>query len=222
MAASLNMKLSEMVSFERGLSENLCQSLPPVFSGILRRWSLWPTGEDAISKDLRINQRIRAKEIRLISQDGEQLGIVALDQALAMGEEAGLDVVEVAPNARPPVCKLMDYGKYKYLQKQKAKEAKKNQSQIQLKEVKLRPKTDTHDRDVKKRHIIRFLQEGNKAKVTLIFRGREIHHKELGARILRELAEDIADVAVVEKMPSMEGRSMIMILAPKGDAPSSS
>ena len=141
-----------------------------------------------------------------------------MDQALKLAEESGFDLVEVAPNARPPVCKLMDYGKYKYLQKQKAKEAKKNQSQIQIKEVKLRPKTDTHDLEVKKRHIMRFLEEGNKAKITLVFRGREIHHKELGIRVLQEMAQELAEVCIVEKEPSLEGRSIIMILAPKGEA----
>lgn len=132
-----------------------------------------------------------------------------------MAEEAGVDLVEVANTARPPVCKLMDYGKYKYEQKQKAKEAKKNATQIQVKEVQLRPKTDEHDIDFKIRHIQRFLDEGDKAKITVKFRGREITHKEQGFKLLEKVIEDVTEYGLVESAPKMEGRTMIMILAPK-------
>lgn len=132
-----------------------------------------------------------------------------------MAEEAGLDLVEVAPQAKPPVCKLMDYGKYKYLQKQKAKEAKKNATQIQVKEVKLRPKTDDHDVQTKVRHIRRFLEDGDKAKVTIMFRGREITHRERGLMVLDRIKEELEEDATVEQRPKMEGRTMIMVLAPK-------
>lgn len=163
----------------------------------------------------RVNRRIRAREVRLISGDGEQLGIVPLPRALMMAEEDGLDLVEVAPNARPPVCKLMDYGKFKYMQKQKAKEAKKNATQIQVKEVKFRPKTDEHDILFKVNHIRRFLAEGNKTKVSVIFRGREITHKERGQMIMRRVLEELGtEAGIVEMAPRMEGRTMIMILAP--------
>ena len=151
----------------------------------------------------------------MISGDGEQLGIVPLPRALMMAEEDGLDLVEVAPNARPPVCKLMDYGKFKYMQKQKAKEAKKNATQIQVKEVKFRPKTDEHDILFKVNHIRRFLAEGNKTKVSVIFRGREITHKERGQMIMRRVLEELGtEAGIVEMAPRMEGRTMIMILAP--------
>lgn len=161
-----------------------------------------------------MNDAIRAREIRLIDQNGEQAGIVQVRQALAMAEEVGLDLVEVAPNARPPVCKLMDYGKYKYEQKQKAKEARRNASHIQVKEVKLRPKTDEHDVQTKIRHIRRFLADGDKAKVTIMFRGREITHADIGRKILEQIKEEIGDEAHVEMGPRMEGRTMIMIMAP--------
>jgi len=161
-----------------------------------------------------VNEAIRAKEVRLIDQDGEQAGIVQSRQALAMAEEAGLDLVEVAPNARPPVCKLMDYGKYKYEQKQKAKEARRNASTIQVKEVKFRPKTDEHDIQTKIRNIRRFLKDGNKAKLTIQFRGREITHADRGRRILDRVKEEIGESANVEMGPRMEGRTMIMIMAP--------
>lgn len=166
------------------------------------------------AKEPRINDEIRAKEIRLIGAEGEQLGIVTPRQALDMAEAAGFDLVEVAPNARPPVCKLMDYGKYKYEQKQKAKEARRNASQIQIKEVKLRPKTDDHDLETKIRHIRRFLEDGDKAKISIMFRGREITHSDLGLKLLERIKEDIGEDANVEMGPRMEGRTMIMIMAP--------
>ncbi len=151
----------------------------------------------------------------MINADGEQLGIVDIRKALEIAEDAGLDLVEIAPQANPPVCKVMDYGKYKYLQKQKVKEAKKNATQINVKEVKLRPKTDSHDIDVKIRHIQRFVAAGDKAKVTVQFRGREITHKEQGERILKHILEVLGDEVNVESPPRMEGRTMMMLLGPK-------
>ncbi len=129
--------------------------------------------------------------------------------------EVGLDLVEVAPNAKPPVCRLMDYGKYRYEQSKKAQEAKKRQTVIQVKEVKMRPRTDVHDMNVKKKKIVKFLNQGNKVKVTVQFRGREIVHPELGAEMLKRIAEEMADISVVEHMPNMEGRTLTMVLAPK-------
>ena len=147
--------------------------------------------------------------------DGTQLGIVSLEEALTRAEEERLDLVEVAPKATPPVCKIMDYGKYKYIQSKKLQEAKKKQSTIQVKEVKIRPKTEEHDYQFKLRHIRRFIDEKNKAKITIMFRGREIAHSELGLRVLERIIEDTEEVAVVEQQPKLEGRNMIMILAPR-------
>jgi len=143
------------------------------------------------------------------------LGIVPLAEALARAEQEKLDLVEVAPKATPPVCKIMDYGKYKYIQSKKLQEAKKKQTTIQIKEVKIRPKTEEHDYQFKLRHIKRFLGEKNKAKVTIMFRGREIHHSELGLKILQRVVVDTEELAVVEQQPKLEGRNMIMILVPR-------
>lgn len=167
------------------------------------------------AKEPRVNRRIQAREVRLIDEEGGQRGIVSTRQALEMAEEVGLDLVEVAPQAKPPVCKLMDYGKFKYIQKQKAKEAKRNSTQIQVKEVKLRPKTDDNDVQTKIRHIRRFLSEGDKAKVTVMFRGREITHKDRGLNVLNKIQAELEEEANVELRPKMEGRTMIMILSPK-------
>lgn len=167
------------------------------------------------AKEPRVNRRIQAREVRLIDEEGGQRGIVSTRQALEMAEEVGLDLVEVAPQAKPPVCKLMDYGKFKYVQKQKAKEAKRNSTQIQVKEVKLRPKTDDNDVQTKIRHIRRFLKEGDKAKVTVMFRGREITHKDRGLNVLNKIQAELEEEANVELRPKMEGRTMIMILSPK-------
>ena len=147
--------------------------------------------------------------------DGEQLGIVNLRQALQMAEEAGVDLVEIAPTAKPPVCRIMDYGKFKYQQSKKQQEAKKKQVQVQVKEVKIRPKTDDHDLDFKVKHVRRFLEEGNKAKVTLVFRGREITHQDIGRSVIEKFAAELADIAVVEVQPRVDGRQMFMIVAPK-------
>ena len=145
---------------------------------------------------------------------GEQVGVVRVEDALRLAEEAGLDLVEVAPNAKPPVAKLMDYGKYKYEQAVKAKKARKNQTKIEVKEMKFRPKIDTGDYETKKGHVLRFLAKGNKVKITIMFRGREMAHPEQGLTILERLADDLKDLAVVEQQPKMEGRNMHMMVAP--------
>lgn len=168
-----------------------------------------------ISKGLRVNERIRIKEVRVISQDGTQLGILPIEQALQTAYEQHLDLVEVAPEARPPVCRIMDYGKYRYEQAKKAREAKKKQTIIELKEIKLRPKTEEHDFQFKARHAERFLKEGNKAKITMMFRGREMIRMDRGKAVLDRFVEALKDVAMVEQAPKVEGRNMTMILAPK-------
>jgi translation initiation factor IF-3 len=167
-----------------------------------------------IVRDQRTNRRIRAREVRVVGPAGEQLGVLSIEQALERAQAEGMDLVEVNPMAKPPVCKIMDYGKFKYEEKKKASEAKKKQVVVHLKEVKLRPKTEEHDYEFKVRNIKRFLEEGNKAKVTIVFRGREITHKELGSAILDDVNKDLKEVAVVEQQPRLEGRQMFMILAP--------
>ena len=163
----------------------------------------------------RINGEIRVPEVRLTGLDGEMIGIVRTSQALAMAEEADVDLVEVAPNARPPVCRLMDYGKFRYQEQKKAQEQKAKQKVIQFKEVKFRPQTDKNDYDTKLRALTRFLADGNKAMVTLRYRGREMAHQEFGTDLLNKVKEDLADIAQVESFPKLEGRQMIMVLAPK-------
>ena len=155
------------------------------------------------------------REVRVIADDGEQLGILPIHEAIRAAEERSLDLVEVAPQAEPPVCKIMDYGKYKYEQAKKAHESKKHQKVILLKEVKMRPGTDVHDYTFKLNHAKRFLGEGNKVKVTVVFRGREMAHTELGAALLQRFVADITEVGNVEQMPKQEGRALIMIVAPK-------
>jgi translation initiation factor IF-3 len=166
-------------------------------------------------KRVLINERIRSQEVRVINKEGTQLGILPLKEALRIAAEEDLDLVEVAPQSRPPVCKIMDYGKFKYEQSKKAHEAKKSQTIIQVKEVKMRPKTEEHDFQYKLRHIKRFLDNGNKAKVCVIFRGREFNHKEMGRSILDRVAEEVKDIAIIEQAPKLEGRNMAMIIAPK-------
>jgi translation initiation factor IF-3 len=144
--------------------------------------------------------------VRVIGSSGEQLGVLPIDQALARAQEEGMDLVEISPTAKPPVCKIMDYGKFKYLEKKKQNEAKKKQVVVQLKEVKLRPRTEEHDYEVKLRKIREFLGEANKARVTVMFRGREMSHRELGQKVLQRIIDDIKDVAVIESVPRMEGR----------------
>jgi len=154
-------------------------------------------------------------EVRVIGADGSQLGVLRTDEALRIAEEGGHDLVEVSPKAMPPVCKIMDYGKFKYENSKKAKDARKHQSTVTLKEIKFRPKTDDHDFDFKVKHIRRFLQEGNKAKLVVIFRGREIVHPETGQDVLKRVVEVTNDIAQVEQTPMMEGRRMLMIIAPR-------
>ncbi len=162
----------------------------------------------------RVNEKIRAAEIRLIGADGDNVGVVSPERAMDMAEAAGLDLVEISPNANPPVCKIMDYGKYKYEQQKRESEARKKQKVIEVKEVKFRPNTDTHDYDVKMRNVLKFLEKGDKVKVTLRFRGREMAHQDLGRELLNRVAEDVKEVGKVENMPKMEGRQMIMIIGP--------
>jgi translation initiation factor IF-3 len=150
----------------------------------------------------------------VISPDGEQLGILAIERALEIAEEQGLDLVEVAPLARPPVCRIMDYGKFKYEEQRQQREARKKQHQVQIKEVKMRPGIEDHDYDFKMRHARRFLEEGNKVKLTMMFRGRQMAHPEFGRRVLERVSTELQDISKVESYPSLEGRSMIMVLAP--------
>lgn len=167
-----------------------------------------------ISTELRINDRIRVSEVRLVGPNGETVGIVPTADALRLAQEADLDLVEVAPTARPPVCKLMDYGKFKYENAQKAREARRNQTNVVIKEMKLRPKIDAHDYETKKGHVVRFLKAGDKVKITIMFRGREQHRPELGFRLLQRLAEDVTELGFVESAPKQDGRNMIMVLGP--------
>ena len=153
--------------------------------------------------------------MRLISSTGEQLGIVSTRQAMSMAEEEDIDLVEISPNAAPPVCKLMDFGKFKYEQSKKRDEAKKKQKQVQIKEIKFRPGTDDGDYNIKMRNIQRFLAEGDKVKITLRFRGREMAHQQLGAQLLKRVQEDLVEVGAVEQFTKMEGRQMVMMVAPK-------
>jgi translation initiation factor IF-3 len=162
----------------------------------------------------RINERIRVSEVRLIDEEGAQVGIVPTEQALQQAADKDLDLVEVAPDARPPVARLLDYSKYKYEQEQKAKQARKHQQQINVREIKLRPKIAVHDYETKKGHVERFLRQHDKVKVTIMFRGREQAHPERGRTLLRRLYEDIEDLAVIEQEPLQEGRNMSMLLAP--------
>ena len=161
-----------------------------------------------------MNERIRAREVRLVSPDGSQIGVKTIDEARWLANQLGLDLVEVAPEARPPVCRLMDYGKYKYEQSVKDREARKRQTRTVIKEVKFRPKIDRHDYAVKMRRAVEFLEEGDKVKVTMMFRGREVTHPEIGQRILARLADDIDGAGTVEQGPKLEGRNMTMLLAP--------
>jgi translation initiation factor IF-3 len=164
--------------------------------------------------DARINDRIRAREVRLIGADGAQLGVKPLPEALATARDLGLDLVEVAANATPPVCKIMDFGKYKYEQDQRRKESRRKASSVVIKEMKFRPKIDTHDYATKMKHVERFLQEGSKVKLTIMFRGREMAHPEIGYRILQRVAERVSELATVESAPRQDGRNMTMVLNP--------
>ncbi|MEQ9397983.1 MAG: translation initiation factor IF-3 [Longimicrobiales bacterium] len=176
----------------------------------------YPTTEvgEISDKRVRVNEQIRISPIRLIQDDGEQIGIVSIDEARERAGERGMDLVEVAPEARPPVVKMMDYGKFKYEAARAAREAKKKQHTIQVKEVKFRPGIEDHDYEFKARHARRFLEEGNKVKLTMMFRGRQVTHPELGLEVLSRVTEDLQDVGKVESHPNFEGRTMSMVLAP--------
>ena len=171
------------------------------------------------STEYRLNDRIRAQRCRLIGIDGSQLGIFVVSEALRIADDQGLDLVEIAPEADPPVCKIMDFGKYKYELSMKEKLARKHQSKVEIKEMKFRPKVDTHDYQTKKKHILRFLDAGAKVKVTIMFRGREMAHPELGLNILEKLAGELQDLAIIENQPKLEGRNMHMLISPLKKAP---
>src|SRR5689334_8302347 len=164
---------------------------------------------------LRINHRIRVPEVRVIADEGEQLGILPTHEALRLAEERGLDLVEISPRAFPPVCRIMDYGKYKYEQAKKKQQARKHASTVEIKEIKFRPKTEGHDMDFKVKHVRRFLEGGNKVRLAVVFRGREITHPQTGMAVLNRVVEATNDLATVEVTPNMEGRRMIMIIAPR-------
>jgi translation initiation factor IF-3 len=164
---------------------------------------------------MRINGEITARQVRLIGVNSEQLGIISLEAAIQLAGEADTDLVEIAPTAEPPVCRLMDFGKFKYRESKKRHEAKLKQKQVQVKEVKFRPGTDEGDYQIKLRNLLRFLQEGDKAKVTLRFRGREMAHQEFGVRLLERVRDDLGEFATVEQFPKLEGRQMVMVVAPK-------
>jgi translation initiation factor IF-3 len=172
------------------------------------------TTEGATINEPRINERIRVPEVRLVGPAGEQVGIVRIEDALRLAQEADLDLVEVAPNSRPPVAKLMDYGKFKYEAAVKAREARRNQANTEIKEMRFRLKIDEHDYETKKGHVIRFLKGGDKVKVTIMFRGREQSRPEMGRRLLQRLAEDVAELSIVENAPTQEGRNMSLVLGP--------
>ena len=177
--------------------------------------SLPEGGVESIERGARINDRIRAREVRLIGANGEQVGVIPLAEALAKAEEANLDLVEVAPTAAPPVCRIIDYGKYKYEQAKREREAHRKSKTSELKGMRLSPKIGEHDLQTKTRTVSAFLKDGDKVRVSMWFRGREMAHPHVGEQILRRMAQSLADVAVVERHPLMEGRNMIMILAPK-------
>jgi translation initiation factor IF-3 len=177
---------------------------------IPRRFDRTPPERDST----RINERIRVPQVRLISETGDQVGVIPTEQALRYAQERDLDLVEVAADARPPVCRVLDYSKYKYEQDQKAKAARKHQQQVTIREMKLRPKIATHDYETKKGHILRFLKQGQKVKVTIMFRGREMAHPERGEVLLRKVADELAEFGTIEQSPNQEGRNMIMVMAP--------
>ena len=164
---------------------------------------------------MRINEEIRAREVRVITADGEQLGIMSGRAAQQLAVERHLDLVEIAPTAKPPVCKIMDYGKFRYEQQKREKEARKKQKTFDIKEVKLRPGIEDHDFNVKYKNAVRFLEDGDKVKVTIMFRGRELSHPELGEVLLNKMAEQLKEIAIVERVPKLEGKNMIMIVEPK-------
>ena len=171
--------------------------------------------EAPVREGPRVNQMIDEPEVVVINEEAENLGAMSVQDAIAMAEEVGLDLVEVSPNMKPPVCKILDYGKFKYQAQKKANETRKKQKTVDVKEIKMRPNIDTHDYDVKMRNILRFFEEGDKVKVTLRFRGREMAHQELGLRLLQKVKAETEEIAKVEAEPKLEGRQMIMVLAPR-------
>ncbi|HEV3451910.1 MAG TPA: translation initiation factor IF-3 [Acidimicrobiia bacterium] len=181
---------------------------PPFFASGNQR------GDHIATDETRTNDRIRAREVLLIADDGEQLGIKPLPEALAIARSRELDLVEVAPNANPPVARLMDYKRFEYEQQQRRKESRRKATQVVIKEMKFRPKIDVHDYTTKMRHVERFLAEGNKVKLTIMFRGREMAHPELGLRILERIADEVSELAMVESAPRQDGRNMTMVLHP--------
>jgi translation initiation factor IF-3 len=185
--------------------------------GILRRDSQRKREREVRGTDrqYRVNERIRVPQVRLIDENGIQVGIVPTRQAISMAQERGLDLIEVAPTAKPPVCRIMDYGKYRYQQDKRDREARKKRKQSELRSVRLRPMIDNHDLDVKLKLVKRLLEDGDKVRVNLIFRARELPHPELGRKVLQKLAEGVTELAQVERGPSLEGRMMSMILSPK-------
>ena len=185
------------------------------FFNVLRSFSLIALD----SRSQRINREITAPEVRLVAENGDQLGIKTTQEALKLAEEQNVDLVEIAPLANPPVCKLMDYGKFRYREQKKAHEAKLKQKQIQVKEIKFRPGTDEGDYKIKLGKLVQFLEEGDKAKVTLRFRGREMAHQEFGVRLLERVRKDLDAIGLVEQFPKLEGRQMVMVLAPKKKGP---
>jgi translation initiation factor IF-3 len=184
---------------------------------IPRRFDRRPPERDTT----RINERIRVPEVRLIGDDGQQIGVVKRDEALSYARERDLDLVEIAPEAKPPVCRVLDYSKYKYEQEQRRKAARKHQHQVTIREMKLRPKIATHDYETKKGHVLRFLKHNDKVKVTIMFRGREQAHPERGESLLRKLAEELGEWGTIEQEPNQEGRNMTMVLAPVRQMPNS-
>ena len=177
------------------------------------------TGERRINEKTRVNRQIRISPVRVISPEGEQLGILSIERALEIAEDQGLDLVEVAPMARPPVCRIMDYGKFKYEEQRQAREARKKQHHVQIKEVKMRPGIEDHDFDFKVRHARKFLDEGHKVKLTMMFRGRQMAHPEYGRQVLDRVFQQLQDLSKVESHPMLEGRSMVMVLAPTAKPP---
>ena len=174
--------------------------------------------ESRIAGEPRVNDRIRVPKVRVVGADGAQIGIIDTAEALRLAEEQDLDLVEVAAQADPPVCRIMDYGKYKYEQAVRQRESRKKQSLVIVKEMKMRPKIDKHDYETKKGHVVRFLRQGAKVKVTIMFRGREMIHQELGTRLLDQLADDVADIAKIETAAKLDGRNMTMVLGPLKEA----
>ena len=189
-----------------------CNSRSPATHSFVEIWGNNPIADE---KQARLNDEITVPEVRLIDQEGEQQGVVSIAQAMEAAEQVGLDLVEIVPNANPPVCRLMDYGKYKFQQKKKLHEQRKKQRQVHIKEIKFRPGTEEGDYQVKLKKLVQFIEAGDRAKVTVRFRGREMAHQELGMELMNKVKEDFSESIKVELQPKMEGRQMVMVLAPK-------